>query len=154
MPELQGKKDGIGQRHALVVSRWNQFITIRLRESALEALKEHGVIEDNIDIIHVNGAFELGPIALLAAKSRRYDAVTCLGAVIRGETAHFEHVASQAARLVAQAFYDSGIPVIFGVLTTDTVDQALERAAEREDNKGYEAALAAIEMVNVCDHFR
>ncbi|MBX7056553.1 MAG: 6,7-dimethyl-8-ribityllumazine synthase [Leptospirales bacterium] len=122
---------------------------MRLKEGALAALADHGVADDDVHLAHVPGAFELGPAARKLAGSGRYHAVICLGCVIRGATAHFDHVAGQAARLVAQAAYDSGVPVIFGVLTTDTIEQAIERAGTKAGNKGYESAVAAIELVNL-----
>jgi 6,7-dimethyl-8-ribityllumazine synthase len=149
MSLLSGELNGNGQRHGVLVARFNDFITERLLGGALDGLKRHGVREELITVVQVPGAFELGPVALKMARSGRYDAVTCLGAVIRGATPHFDHVSNQAARLVAQASYDSGIPVIFGVLTTDTIEQAIERAGTKAGNKGYDAAVTAIEMVSL-----
>lgn len=138
--------NGAGQRHAVISTRWNSFITDRLLEGAIDALRRHGVADDAVDVIMVPGAFEIGPAAKKAALTGRYDAVTTIGAVIRGSTAHFDHVAGQAARLIAQASYDTGVPVIFGVLTTDTIEQAIERAGTKAGNKGFEAGAAAVEM--------
>ena len=151
--QWKGSLQGEGQRHALILSRWNHFITDGLMQGAREALLSLGVKEESIDTFHVPGAFELGPTALVVAQNASYDALTCLGCVIRGATAHFEYVAGQSARLISQAAYDSGIPVIFGVLTTDTIEQAMERASTKAtvktDNKGYEAAQSAVEMANL-----
>ncbi|MCB1325961.1 MAG: 6,7-dimethyl-8-ribityllumazine synthase [Spirochaetales bacterium] len=149
MAEIRGGKNGSGQRHAVLVSEWNDFITSALLKGALAALQDHGVDSESVDVIHVPGSYELGPAARRAAQTGRYDAITCLGCVIRGATAHFDHVAGQAARLIAQASYETGLPVIFGVLTTDTIEQAIERAGTKAGNKGYESAVAAIELVNV-----
>ena len=153
--QWKGSLQGEGQRHALILSRWNHFITDRLMQGAMEALLSLGVRAEAIDSIHVPGAFELGPTALLTAKSGSYDALTCIGCVIRGATAHFEYISGECARLVSQAAYDSGVPVIFGVLTANTIEQAMERAgamgkaAAKTENKGYEAAQAAVEMANL-----
>jgi len=149
MNEIRGGRNGAGQRHAVVVSAWNDFITGRLQAGALAAFADHGVPEDQITVIHAPGSYELGAIAKKAAASDKYDAVTCLGCVIRGATAHFDYVAGTAARLIAQAGYDTGTPVVFGVITTDTIEQAIERAGTKAGNKGYDAAVAAIELVNL-----
>ncbi len=145
----KGKLDGKGQRHALLVSQWNAFLSKALEDGAYNALISLGVREDKIDSIHVPGCFELGALALKTAQSGKYDAVICLGCIIRGATAHFEHVASQTARLIAQASYDSGLPVLFGILSTDTIEQAIERSGTKAGNKGEEAAMSAVSMVNL-----
>jgi len=150
----EGGVSGSGQRHAVVVSKWNEFITFRLRDGALSALDRHGVAAADISVIYVPGAFELGSVANELAKTNRYDAVTCIGCVIRGATDHYEYVAGQSAKSVAQAGYDSGKPVIFAVLTTDTIEQAIERSGTKAGNKGYEAAVAAIEMVDLFKKIR
>ena len=153
--QWKGSLQGGGQRHALITSRWNDFITDALLEGAVESLLSLGVQEEDIDIIYVAGAFELGPTALITARSKTqaYDALICLGCVIRGDTPHFEYVSGESARLISQASYDSGIPVIFGVLTTDTVEQAMERASVKKntkgENKGAEAAQCAVEMASL-----
>lgn len=144
MSEHEGSRDGRGLRIGIAVARFNSFITDRLLDSARETLRSQGVAESDIAIAHVPGSFELPVIAKRMAESGRYDAVLCLGAVIRGETAHFDHVASAAARGVLDAGMQTGIPVIFGVLTTDTVKQARDRIG-----KGGEVALAGIEMANL-----
>ncbi|MEW5785012.1 MAG: 6,7-dimethyl-8-ribityllumazine synthase [Bacillota bacterium] len=133
-------------RFALVVSRFNEFISNRLLGGALDALKRHETVEDNIEVIWVPGAFEIPLMAQKAAASGRYDAVICLGAVIRGGTPHFEYVAAEVAKGVAKVSLDTGVPVIFGVITSDTLEQAIERAGTKAGNKGWDAAMSAIEM--------
>lgn len=149
MPTYEGRLDASGLRLALVASRFNEAITRNLLEGALSALRRHGLDDAGITVAWVPGAFELPLAARRLAASGEFDAVVCLGAVIRGATAHFEHVAGQAAAGVARAAFDTGVPVIFGVLTTDTIEQALERAGTKTGNKGFDAALAAIEMVDL-----
>lgn len=136
-----------GFRFCVVVSRWNDVFTSRLADGAVEALTNAGA--DSIEIFHVPGAFELPVACLRAAQTGDFDAVIALGVVIRGETPHFEYVAGQAAAGILQASIKSGVPVLFGVITADTVEQAKARAGEKGDNKGYEAALSAVEMVNL-----
>ncbi|MBI2855881.1 MAG: 6,7-dimethyl-8-ribityllumazine synthase [Chloroflexi bacterium] len=146
---LKGELDGHGLRVAIVVSRFNHFVTSRLLQGASEALLNHGVQEKDICVVWVPGSFEVPQAALELARTGRWDAVTCLGAVIRGETAHFDYVAGEAARGVASASRETGVSMTFGILTTDTEEQALERAWGRRGNRGYDAALAAIEMANL-----
>lgn len=146
---LEGTLDGAGLRVCVVVSRWNEFVTRRLLEGAETVLRERGLADGDVTVAWVPGAFELPTAAKWAAASGRYDAVVCLGAVIRGETAHFEYVAGGAAEGIRQAAQETGVPVIFGVLTVDTVEQALSRAGGKDGHKGEEAALAAIEMANL-----
>jgi len=146
---LEGTRDGAGLRVCVVVSRWNEFVTRRLLEGAETVLRERGLADGDVTVAWVPGAFELPTAAKWAAASGRYDAVVCLGAVIRGETAHFEYVAGGAAEGIRQAAQETGVPVIFGVLTVDTVEQALSRAGGKDGHKGEEAALAAIEMANL-----
>jgi 6,7-dimethyl-8-ribityllumazine synthase len=136
-------------RFALVAARFNEVIVDRLVSGALDGLKCNNVEENAIDLVHVPGSFEIPLVAQKLAQTGRYAAVICLGAVIRGETDHYDYVAGAAATGISQAALNSGVPVIFGILTCDTVDQALRRAGERSGNKGYDAALAAIEMVNL-----
>ena len=136
-------------KFAIVVSRFNSFITDRLLEGALDALARHGVPEASIVVTHTPGAFELPLAVKWLAGSEKIDAVIALGAVIRGSTPHFDYVAGEAAKGVAQAMMSSGVPVIFGVLTTDTIEQAIESAGTKAGNKGFDAAVAAIEMVNL-----
>ena len=147
--ELQGGSDGAGLRVAVVVANFNDFITSRLLEGARAALARSGVREDDITIARVPGAFELPLVAKRLAESGQQDAVICLGAVIRGETDHYEHVAGEAAKGIANAALSSGVPVIFGVLTTDTLEQAINRAGGKSGNNGYNAGLAAVEMANL-----
>lgn len=147
--ELQGGSNGEGLRIAIVVATFNDFITSKLLEGARAALDRHGVRDGDITIARVPGSFELPLAAKKLAESARHDAVICLGAVIRGETDHYEHVAGEAAKGIANASISSGLPVIFGVLTTDTLEQAINRAGGKQGNNGYNAALAAIEMANL-----
>jgi 6,7-dimethyl-8-ribityllumazine synthase len=136
-------------RFALVAARFNHFIVEHLVGGALDGLKRHGISDDAIDIVWVPGSFEIPLVAQRLAASRKYAAVVCLGAVIRGDTGHYDHVAGEAAKGVAHAALSTGVPVVFGVLTCDTLEQAINRAGAKSGNKGFEAALAAIEMVNL-----
>ena len=148
MKVYEGQLDAKGLKFAIAVSRFNSFITERLLEGALDCLKRHGADENRIEVFKAPGSFELPLLAKkLAAKD--YDAVIVLGAVIRGETPHFDYVAAEVSKGVAAVALESGKPVIFGVLTTDTVEQAIDRAGAKAGNKGWEAALAAIEMANL-----
>lgn len=150
MPKfIEGKLDGKGLRFGIVVGRFNSFISERLLEGALDCLVRHGVQDQNITVARVPGAFEIPLAASKMAKSGRYDALICLGAVIRGSTPHFDYVAAEVSKGVASVSLDSGVPVIFGVLTTDTIEQAVERAGTKAGNKGFEAAMTAIETANV-----
>jgi 6,7-dimethyl-8-ribityllumazine synthase len=146
---FEGQLHQANGRFAIVVARFNELITERLLSGALSGFERHGIGEDSVDVAFVPGSFEIPLIARKLAESGAYAAVVCLGAVVRGETPHFEHVANQAAAGVARASYDSGVPVVFGVLTTDTVDQALDRAGVKLGNKGYEAAVNAIELADL-----
>lgn len=150
----QGELQGSGLRLALVVARFNEVVTTRLLSGARSALERHGVQEDDVDVAWVPGAFELPFAARKLAESSRYDAVVCLGAVIRGETAHFDFVAGEATSGIAAVARDTGVPTIFGVLTTDTLEQALDRAGGKAGNKGYDAAVNAIEMANLVRRLR
>ena len=149
MQTYTGRLDATDLRLAIVVSRFNELITRQLLEGALDTLQRHGADDARISVAWVPGAFEIAPVARRLACSGAFDAVVCLGAVIRGATPHFDHVANQAAAGIARAGYDSGVPVIFGVLTTDTIEQAIERAGTKAGNKGSDAALAAIEMASL-----
>ena len=149
MQEFRGSPQGEGLRIGLVVARFNQFITRRLLDGALEALRLHGVREEDIAVAWVPGSFELPLVAQRMARSDQYQAVVCLGAVIRGETPHFDYIAAEAAKGVSSAAMTTGVPVIFGVLTTNTTEQAVDRAGGKMGNKGYDAALAALEMASV-----
>ena len=149
MPTYEGRLDAAGMRIAVVVSRFNELVTKQLVAGALDCLRRHGGDEEAAVVAWVPGAFEIPLAAKRLAATGDYDAVVCLGAVIRGVTGHFDHVAGQAAAGVARAALDTGVPVIFGILTTDTLEQALERAGSKAGNKGHEAAAAAIEMVSL-----
>ena len=134
---------------AIIVGRFNEFIGGKLLSGALDGLNRHGVIKDDIDIFWVPGAFEIPLVAKKAAKTGRYDGVLCLGAVIRGSTPHFEYVSSEVSKGIANVGLETEIPIIFGVLTTDSIEQAIERAGAKSGNKGFDAALTAIEMINL-----
>ncbi len=151
---FRGELHGAGLRLALVVSHFNETVTSRLLAGARSALEGHGVQDDDVDVAWVPGAFELPIAARRLAESRRYDAVVCLGAVIRGETPHFEYIAAETARGVAQVSRDTGVPTIFGVITPNTLEQALDRAGGKVGNKGYDAAVNAIEMANLMRQLR
>lgn len=146
---IEGKVDAKGMRIGIIVSRFNHFVTERLLEGALEALRNHGGEERNIDVVHVPGAFEIPLLAHKMAASGKYDALVCLGAVIRGETPHFEYISDAVTRGIEQAMLQYRLPISFGVLTTHTVEQAMARAGEKMGNKGFEAALTAVEMVSL-----
>jgi len=150
MPRVvEGRLSAQGFRFAIIVSRFNDFICSRLMEGAVDALTRHGCDEENVVIVRVPGAFEMPLAAKKMALTKRYDAVICLGAVIRGATPHFDYVAAEVSKGIATVGLENDIPVTFGVLTTDNLEQAIERAGSKSGNKGYEAAMAAIEMVNL-----
>lgn len=149
MAELEGSLEGAGLRIAIVVARWNGFVTSKLLDGAYRALRQRGVGEADITVVRVPGAFEIPTAATWAAQGGRFDAVVCLGCVIRGETAHFEYVAGGAAEGILRTSLETGVPVIFGVLTVENTEQALERVGGKEGHKGEEAAAAAIEMANL-----
>lgn len=149
MKILEGNLVGTGLKIGIVVSRFNEFITSKLLSGALDTLKRHGVNEDDITILWVPGAFEIPLAAKKLAESKLYHAVITLGTVIRGATPHFDYVSNEVAKGVSQVVLQSGTPVIFGVLTTDTIEQAIERAGTKAGNKGGEAAVSAIEMANI-----
>ncbi|AVQ33309.1 6,7-dimethyl-8-ribityllumazine synthase [Staphylococcus muscae] len=146
---FEGQLVGKGLKIGIVVSRFNDFITGRLLDGALDALKRHQVDENEIDVAYVPGAFELPIVAKKMAQSGKYDAVITLGCVIRGATTHYDYVCNEAAKGIAKASDDTGIPVIFGVLTTENIEQAIERAGTKAGNKGAEVAVGAIEMANL-----
>ncbi len=146
---VQGDLSGKGLKFGIVAARFNDFITSRLLEGALDALQRHGVAEGDIEIVKVPGSYEIPLAAKMLAQAKKYDAVICLGAVIRGATPHFEYVSAEVSKGVAAVSLETGLPVIFGVLTTDTIEQAVERAGTKSGNKGWDAALSAIEMANV-----
>ena len=149
MPVLEGALDGAGLRVCIVVARWNEFVTRKLLEGSESRLGERGVAKDDVTVAWVPGAFEVPTAAKWAATSGRFDAVICLGAVIRGETAHFEYVAGGAAEGIAAVSRETGVPVIFGVLTVDNVEQAMSRTGGKDGHKGEESAQAAIEMARL-----
>jgi 6,7-dimethyl-8-ribityllumazine synthase len=149
MKVYEGKLLAQGLRFGIVISRFNDFICDRLLGGALDALKRSGGSEEQIDVFKVPGAFEIPLLAKQVAVSGRYDAVICLGAVIRGATPHFDYVASEVSKGIASVSLETSIPIAFGVLTTDTLEQAIERAGSKAGNKGWDAAMAAIEMVNL-----
>ena len=146
---IEGKLDAKGYRFGIIVSRFNSFICDRLLEGALDTLGRHGADTNAVPVVKVPGAFEIPFAAKKMAASDKFDAIICLGAVIRGGTPHFEYVSSEVTKGIAHVSLDSGLPVAFGVLTTDSVEQAIERAGTKAGNKGVEAAMSAIEMVNV-----
>ncbi len=145
----RGPLNGEGATFAIVVSRWNDILTSKLADGAVEALMSHGVADDAVDIFHVPGAFELPLTSQKLAETGKYDAIIALGVVIRGETPHFDYVAGEAARGITSVALKTGIPVMFGVITANTLEQAVNRSGEKDGNKGYEAALSAIEMVSL-----
>ena len=147
--EYRGAQSGKGLRIGIAIARFNSFITERLLGGALDALRDHGVADRDVSAAYVPGAFELPLIAKKMAQSGQYDAVVCLGAVIRGDTPHFDYICENASRGILQVGLETGVPVIFGVLTTDTVEQAKERAGALPNNRGAEFALDAIEMANL-----
>jgi 6,7-dimethyl-8-ribityllumazine synthase len=155
MPQrLVGSLVASGLRFGIVTSRFNEFITDRLLAGCLEALERHGADLDQVTVAHVPGAYEIPLAAKTMAESGRYQAVICLGCVIRGATAHFDYVAGEAAKGIGQVSMATGVPVIFGVLTTDTLEQSIERAGSKGGNKGAEAAITAIEMANLLKDLR
>jgi 6,7-dimethyl-8-ribityllumazine synthase len=145
----QGILTADGFRFAIVVARWNDFLTAKLSEGAIDALERLGADEDSVEIFKVPGAFEIPLTAQKVAQSGRFDAVICIGVVIRGETPHFDYVAGEAAKGVTNASLQSGVPVLFGVVTADTLEQAINRAGVKAGNKGFEAAMSAVELVNL-----
>ena len=145
----QGRLNAEGFRFAVVSSRWNDFLTSRLVEGALDALARLGAAEGSVEHFRVPGSFEIPLMALRLAESEKFDAVICLGTVIRGETPHFEYVAGEVTKGIAQAGMETGVPVVYGVVTADTLEQAIDRAGVKAGNKGFEAAMAAVELVNL-----
>ncbi len=149
MKTLEGKLVASGIRVGVVAARFNEFITSKLLSGAMDGLVRHDVREEDVHVAWVPGAFEIPLIASKMAKSGKYDAIICLGAVIRGSTSHYDYVCSEVSKGIAAVGLDSGIPVLFGVLTTENIEQAIERAGTKVGNKGYDCALSAIEMVNL-----
>lgn len=146
---LEGNLVAEGLKFGIITARFNEFINNKLLEGALDALKRHGAVMENIEVAWVPGAFEIPLIAQKMAMSKKYDAVICLGTVIRGSTSHYDYVCAEVSKGVAHVGLASGIPTIFGVLTTDTIEQAIERAGTKAGNKGFDAAVSAIEMANL-----
>ncbi|HDZ62226.1 MAG TPA: 6,7-dimethyl-8-ribityllumazine synthase [Nitrospirae bacterium] len=149
MKKYEGELQAKGLKFAIIVSRFNDFITNKLLDGAVDALLRHGAADQNIDTIKVPGAFELPLAAKIVAGKKTYDAVICLGTIIRGATPHFEYIASEAAKGIATASIDTGVPIAFGVITADTIEQAVERAGTKSGNKGWDAAMVAIEMAQL-----
>ena len=149
MTTFEGKLSGKGLKFALVVGRFNELISNQLLQGAKDNFRRHDVAEGDVDVAWVPGAFEMPLVAERLARSGAYDAIVCLGAVIRGGTPHHEYIASEAAKGIAKVSLDTGVPVVFGVLTTETIEQAVERAGTKAGNKGWAAALSALEMANL-----
>lgn len=149
MKVIEGNFQPTQGNYVLLVSRWNSFVVEHLKEGALDALRRHGIDDTRIDVVYAPGAFELPLVAQKLARAGNYDAIIALGAVIRGGTPHFEHVAGECTKGLAQVSLDSGVPVSFGVLTVDSIEQAIERSGTKAGNKGVEAALTAVEMVSL-----
>ena len=145
----EGHLNGQGFRFAIVASRWNDFISSRLVEGALDALERLGVDEKQVELFRVPGAFEIPLLALRLAESEKFDAIICIGTIIRGQTPHFEYIAGEVTRGIGEAGLQTGVPVVYGVVTADTVDQAIDRAGVKLGNKGFEAATTAVELVNL-----
>ncbi len=149
MTRYEGDLIGSGLRFGVVVSRFNELLSNRLLDGAMDALARHGVDDDDVDVAWVPGSFEIPLVAAKLADSSRYDAVIALGVIIRGATPHFDYVAAEVAKGVAKASLDTGVPVAFGVVTADTIEQAVERAGTKQGNKGWDAALSAVEMAKL-----
>ena len=145
----EGRLNAEAFRFAIIASRWNELISARLVEGALDSLKRLGANDTNVSVYRVPGAFEIPLLALRLAQSRKFDAVICLGTIIRGQTPHFDYIASEVTRGISHAGLTSGLPVVFGIVTADTVDQAIDRAGVKLGNKGFEAAMTAVELVNL-----
>lgn len=145
----QGSLDAKGLKFAIVVSRFNEFISSRLLEGAIDALLRCGAKEDAIEVVKVPGSFEIPQVAKKLASTGKYDAIICLGALIRGSTPHFDYLSAEVTKGIAQCALESGVPITFGVLTTDTIEQAIERAGTKSGNKGFDCALSAIELARV-----
>ena len=146
---IEGKLLGVGKRVAIVASRFNEFITARLIDGAMDALARHGVNPEDVAVYRVPGSFEIPPVARKVALSGKFNGVICLGAVIRGGTPHFDYIASEVTKGVAHAAREAEVPVIFGVLTTDSIEQAIERAGTKAGNKGFDAAMGLLEMMDL-----
>ncbi len=151
---IEGNYDGKGKSFAIVVSRWNQFIVQKMLDGALDAFRRHNVSDDGITIVYCPGSFEIPITVKKLAETRQFDAVIALGAVIRGATPHFEYIATEVVKGVANVSLETGIPCILGVLTTDTIEQAIERAGSKSGNKGFEAAQSALEMASLFESLK
>lgn len=149
MKVIEGVYSGEGLKIGIIASRFNEFITSKLVSGAEDCLKRHGVADNDISAVWVPGAFEIPVIAKQMAKSEKYDAVICVGAVIRGATSHYDYVCAEVSKGIAAVSLETGIPVLFGILTTDTIEQAIERAGTKAGNKGTDCAMSALEMVNL-----
>ncbi len=149
MRVIEGHLNGAGLKFAIIISRFNHFITGHLLDGAEDALKRHGVSDENITVVWVPGAFEIPLVAKKVAQSGEYNGVICLGAVIRGSTPHFDYVAAEVSKGVAAVGLDTGVPVVFGVITTDNIEQAIERAGTKSGNKGWDAALTGLELADL-----
>ncbi len=145
----QGRLNAEGFRFAIIASRWNDFITGRLVEGAMDALERLGVADKSVELFKVPGSFEIPLLALKVAESGKFDAVICVGTVIRGQTPHFDYIAGEVTKGIAQAGMQTGVPVVYGVVTADTLEQAIDRAGAKQGNKGFEAAMTAVELVNL-----
>jgi 6,7-dimethyl-8-ribityllumazine synthase len=145
----QGKLKAEGHRFAVVASRWNDFITSRLVEGALDALDRLGAGDNAVELYKVPGSFEIPLLALKVAQSGKFDAVICVGTIIRGQTPHFDYIAGEVTKGIAQAGMQTGVPVVYGIVTADTLEQAIDRAGAKQGNKGFEAAMSAVELVNL-----
>ncbi len=148
---IEGKYLGENKKFGIIVSRFNNFVTNKLLDGALDALNRHNTKTEDVTVVYVPGAYEIPLIAKKMASSKKYDAVIALGTVIRGATPHFDYIANEVAKGIAQVNLEIGTPVIFGVLTTDTLEQAIERAGSKSGNKGFDAAMTALELVSVCE---
>lgn len=148
---IEGQLVSKGKKYAVAVSRFNDLVTKELLEGCIDTLKRHGAKDSEIEVSWVPGSFEIPQVAMRLAKSKKFDAVICLGTIIRGATPHFDFIASEVAKGIAQVSLSTGIPVIFGVITADTIEQAIERSGTKEGNKGKDAAISAIEMANLLD---
>jgi len=145
----EGRLNAEAFRFAIVASRWNELISARLVEGALDALKRLGAQDNNVSLYRVPGSFEIPLLALRLGESRKFDAIICLGTIIRGQTPHFDYIAAEVTRGISQAGLKTGLPVVFGIITADTIDQAIDRAGVKLGNKGFEAAMTAVELVNL-----
>ena len=151
MKVIEGQLNAEGKKFALIVSRFNEFISKRLLEGALDCLKRHGAKDEDLATIWAPGSFELPYLANILAKKGKYDSIICLGAIIRGDTPHFDYIASQVSKSIGQISLTTNVPVIFGVITAETIEQAIERSGIKKGNRGWDAALSAIEMTNLSD---